>query len=457
MKAPWGTGDWNRVLVYGLGVSGMAATRLLRSNGVSVVAVDSRPIEAHDLGELAGDPGLELLVGDDPHVLPGAFDGVVVSPGVPPERPLLRDARRRGVPVISEIELAFPFLNGPAIGITGSNGKSTTTALTGAALRASGLAVEVCGNIGVPLASCVEGEAGRVFVIEVSSFQLESVDTFRPQAAALLNLTEDHLDRHADLAEYRQAKERIFACQERGDVAVLNADDPRVAEIGARARRRFFSRRRPVEDGCYFDGERVVEAEPGAEPVELFRAADLQLHGLHNLENAMAAALLARALGADSEAVRTGLAGFSGLPHRLERVATLDQVVWFNDSKGTNIDATLRSLEGFADASVHLILGGRHKGGDPALLIDAVRGKARRVYLIGESADRFERALSAVVDTEQCGDLERAVLAAQRNARAGESVILSPACASFDQYAGFVQRGEHFRSLVSVIGGAVNG
>ncbi len=458
MRTPWSESDWNRVLVYGLGASGLAATLLLRARDVSVVAVDRRAGDDLDLERLAGDPGVELLLGGDPQALPGACDGVVVSPGVPPDRPLLADARQLGVPVISEVELAFPFLNGPAVGITGSNGKSTTTALAGAALRAAGRRVEVCGNIGVPLASCVDGEAGRIFVVELSSFQLESVDTFRPRAAALLNLSADHLDRHHDLDTYRAAKERIFARQAGDDVAVLNADDPQVAAIGARARRRFFSRLRRVEDGCYIDGERVIETTPGGEPVELFRTGDLQLVGQHNLENAMAAALLARAMGADTDAVRAGLAGFPGLPHRLERVATLGGVAWYNDSKGTNVDATLRSLEGFADGSIHLILGGRHKGGDPSVLAGAVAAKARRVYLIGEAAGIFERALGAAIECERSGDLERAVRAAHVRARPGEVVLLSPACASFDQYENFVRRGEHFTALVVGLGsGAARG
>lgn len=457
MRTPWSQSDWNHVLVYGLGASGLAAVRLLRSRGVTVLAVDRRAVDSIELDELAGDSGIELMLGADPQVLPGAFDGVVLSPGVPIDQPLLRDARRREVPVISEIELGYAFLNGPAVGITGSNGKSTTTALAGAALRASGFDVEVCGNIGTPLTACVEGDEGRIFVIEVSSFQLESVDTFRPRAAALLNLKADHLDRHRTFERYRDAKTRIFARQESHDVAVLNADDPHVAAIGAQARRRYFSRLEPVDDGCYLDGERVVEAAPGERPVELFRVGDLQLVGSHNLENAMAAALLARAMGAHSEAVRTGLASFTGLPHRLARVATMGGVDWFDDSKGTNIDATLRSLESFPDGSVHLILGGRHKGGDPAELSGAVRAKVRRLYLIGEAADEFETALGASVDYERSGDLETAVRAAADQARSGDVVLLSPACASFDQYENFAARGRHFAELVVALGGGGDG
>ncbi len=448
MRTPWTDRDWNRVLVYGLGASGLSAAQLLRARDVSVVAVDRRGVEEIELGALAGDPGLELLVGADPQVLPGAFDGVVLSPGVPLEQPLVRDALRRGVPVISEIELGFALLNGPAVGITGSNGKSTTTALAGAALKASGFGVEVCGNIGTPLTARVEGDEGRIFVVELSSFQLESVDTFHPRAAALLNLSADHLDRHHDFESYRAAKARIFSRQESGDIAVLNADDPQVAEMGARARRRYFSRRGRVDDGCYLDGERVIETAPGEPELELFRRDDLQLVGGHNLENAMAAALLARAMGADSEAVRAGLASFGGLEHRLQRVASIDGVEWFDDSKGTNVDATLRSLGSFPEGRVHLILGGRHKGGDPQELTEAVRAKARRVYLIGESAQRFDEALPETTARERSGDLETAVDAASSQARAGDIVLLSPACASFDQYDNFEARGRHFVELV---------
>jgi UDP-N-acetylmuramoylalanine--D-glutamate ligase len=457
MKTPWSDSEWRRALVYGLGVSGRAAARLLRDRGVEVVGVDGRAAEELELGGLASDPGVELLLGADPEKLPAAVDGVVVSPGVPRERPLLAAARRAGVPVVAEVELAFPFLNGPVIGVTGSNGKSTTTALTGSVLRSAGHDVEVCGNIGVPLSACVEGAEGRVFVVELSSFQLESIDTFRPRAAALLNLSADHLDRHAGLDGYLTAKRAIFGRQREGDVAVLNADDRHLAELPVKARRREFSRLEAVRDGCFVEGDRVVETAPGEPRRELFRRDDLGLPGTHNLENAMAAALLARALGAEPTAIRAGLAGFRGLPHRLEVVAELDDVIWFDDSKGTNLGATLKSLEGFADGTVHLILGGRGKGADPAVLAPAVKRKARRVYLIGESAAELERLLAADVPCERSGDLERAVAAAARHAGAGESVLLSPAYASFDQYGGFAERGDHFKRLVNGLAEARDG
>ena len=454
MKVPWqGSGEWRRVLVYGLGISGRAATRLLRSRGVEVVGVDRRDRDELALEELEQDRGIELCLGSDPEELPSDLDGVVVSPGVPLERPLLRKARAAGMAIVAEVELGFLFANGPVIGITGSNGKSTTTALTGEMLRAAGYRVEVCGNIGRPLSACVEGEEGRVFVTELSSFQLEAIDTFRPRAAALLNLSADHLDRHTDLDLYAAAKRAIFRNQKDDDVAVLNADDPRVAAMEVGVRRRLFSRLGPVEDGCYLEGESVMEAIPGLPAAEMFRRGDLALAGPHNLENAMAAALLGRAVGVASGEMRPALSGFAGLPHRLERVHERAGVVWYDDSKGTNVAATAKSLEGFAEGSVHLILGGRSKASDAGALAPVVRRKVRRLYLIGEAAEQIDEALGEVVPTEICGNLGRAVNSAAARARAGDSVVLSPACASFDQYRSFIERGLHFQSLVRALDG----
>ena len=451
MRAPWGSGRVERVVVYGLGMSGRAAAKMLLDRGVSVVAVDAR--EDVDLSGLSGD--LELLPGGEPPELPagtGGFDAVIVSPGVPMDRPLLADARRKGVPVIAEVELAAPFLNGPVVAITGSNGKSTTTALAGAMLKAAGHRVEVCGNIGDPLVGKIDGPVGRVFVVELSSFQIEGIVTLKPRAAALLNLAEDHLDRYGSLAEYAAAKKRLFLNQDAAGIAVLNADDPETLAVETQARKRFFSRLGRVEDGCYLRGGardgRVIEVTPGEPDMDLFLAADVPLAGVQNLENAMAAALLARAIGAEPAELRVGLAGFKGLPHRMERVGEKDGVVWYDDSKGTNPAATAKSLEGFADGTVHLILGGRNKGADLATLAPIVRRKAGRAYLIGEAAGDFEGALAGAVPLEHSQTLERAVRSAARRARAGEAVVLSPACASFDQFRSFVDRGEVFQALV---------
>lgn len=451
MKTPWPHGEWRRAAVYGLGASGRAAARLLTDRGVAVLGIDDGEPAAEARRELAALPAVELVTGGAPARLPEDVDGLVLSPGVPADRPLVAAARRAGVPVIGEVELAFPFLDGPVVAITGSNGKSTTTALTGALLAACGYPVEVCGNIGLPLAARVDGPAGRVFVVEVSSFQLETVVTFRPRAAALLNVSPDHLDRHSGMDAYVAAKERIFARQGPRDLAVLNADDGRVRDVRVRSRRRLFSRQGPVDDGCYVDGEEVLEVAPGAVPVTLFSRSQVPVPGVHNLENAMAAALLARALGAEVDGLRRGLAGFRGLPHRMELAGERAGVRYFDDSKATNLDATRASLEGFADGSVHLILGGRGKGTDPRELVPMVRRKARRAYLIGEAAAELAAVLEGQVPFTVAGTLDRAVVAAAAAAASGEAVLLSPACASFDQYRGFAARGDHFQALVATL------
>ncbi|HEV2843710.1 MAG TPA: UDP-N-acetylmuramoyl-L-alanine--D-glutamate ligase, partial [Thermoanaerobaculia bacterium] len=415
-------------LIYGLGLSGRAAARLLLDRGVTVLAVDDKAVDA---GDLAG--RVELVPGGGAIELPEGVELVVVSPGVPLDRPVLESARRRGVPVIAEVELAFPLLDGPVVAITGSNGKSTTTAMAGEMIRAAGMPVEVCGNIGEPLSDKVEGPAGRVFVVEMSSFQIEGIVTFKPKAAAYLNLSEDHLDRYGSLEAYGAAKSRLFRDQDGEGIAVLNSDDPATLRTETRARKRFFSRLGKVADGCYAaeDG-RVIEVEADGRETELFHASEVPLAGVQNVENAMAAALLARAVGVEPAAIRAALLGFTGLPHRLQKVGERDGVVWYDDSKGTNPAATMKSIEGFVDGTVHLILGGRNKGADLSLLEPVVRKKARRVYLIGESAPDFEKALGGSVSFEHSETMDRAVRAAAANARSGEVVVLSPACASFD-------------------------
>jgi UDP-N-acetylmuramoylalanine--D-glutamate ligase len=439
---------WRRVYVLGLGLSGSAAARLLLRRRIEVIASDRRPAESLALTGLTGTPEIELRLGRDDDQLPSGLDALIASPGVARDHPLLRAARQSGLPVLAEVELAFQLLDGTVIAVTGSNGKSTTTALAGALIAASGLSVEVCGNIGLPLSSVVEGEAGRIFVVELSSFQLETIDTFRPRAAALLNLAADHLDRHGDFERYVEAKRRLFRNQSAFDLAVFNADDPEVAATATAGRRRLFSRRGPVEDGCFVDGEVVVERAPGAADRPLLRLADLPLPGPHNLENAMAAALLARAVGVEIDSVAAGLVGFRGLPHRLEQVGENDGVTYFDDSKGTNVAATVRSLESFEDGTVHVILGGRGKGAEFAPLRAIVERKARRAYLIGESAEELGRVLEGATELSTSASLAAAVDEASTRAESGEVVLLSPACASFDQFRDFVDRGRSFRRAV---------
>jgi UDP-N-acetylmuramoylalanine--D-glutamate ligase len=433
-----------RALIYGLGLSGRAAARLLLARGAAVLAVDDKAVDAGDLGHQ-----VELVPGGGSAALPAGVDLVVVSPGVPLDRPVLEAARRRGLPVIAEVELAFPYLNGPVVAITGSNGKSTTTAMAGEMIRAAGMPVEVCGNIGEPLSDKVDGPPGRVFVVELSSFQIEGIVDFKPRAAAYLNLSEDHLDRYGGMEAYGAAKSRLFRDQDPDGVAVLNADDPATLRTETRARKRLFSRLERVADGCCVTADdRVIEVSPDGTETELFHASDVPLAGVQNVENAMAAALLARAVGVEPAAIRAALVGFTGLPHRLQKAGERDGVVFYDDSKGTNPAATMKSIEGFADGTVHLILGGRNKGADLSLLEPMVRRKARRIYLIGESAGDFERALGSSVPFERSGTMDQAVRAAAAAARSGEVVVLSPACASFDQFRNFGHRGQVFQELV---------
>ncbi|MEO8275563.1 MAG: UDP-N-acetylmuramoyl-L-alanine--D-glutamate ligase [Thermoanaerobaculia bacterium] len=448
-----------RVFVLGLGLSGVAATRLLRRRDIEVVASDRRGAESLETAELSTDPGVELRLSDLSSELPGDIDAVVVSPGIGLDHPLLVAAAAQGVPVVAEVELAWSYLDGTVLGITGSNGKSTTTAMTGALLAGAGFNVEVCGNIGRPLAAVVDGVPGRFFVVELSSFQLETIVHFRPQAATLLNISPDHLDRHGDLAGYLAAKQRIFANQLPEDVAVLNADEPEVATSRTAARRRLFSSTATssLGAGCRCVGDLVCEvAEDGSEH-PLFARADLSLPGTHNLENAMAAALLARAVGVPRDGLATALAAFRGLPHRVELVAEISGVRFVDDSKGTNVAATARSLEGFADGSVHIVLGGRNKGADFRFLRDVVARKARAAYLIGESAADLAGALAGAASCVHAGTLAVAVGAAAAAARKGETVLLSPACASFDQFRDYVDRGRQFAVLSQALAASAAG
>lgn len=471
LQTPWrksgGDGVWRRALVYGLGLSGRAASAFLRDRGVLVWAVDRRPAAELDLGALAADPGFHLLAEPESAELPGLrladLDGVVLSPGVPADRPLLAAAGAAGLPLVAEVELAFPFLDGPLLGITGSNGKSTTTAMTGALLRAAGFDAVTCGNIGEPLCAVAprgsspavtsEAPPQRIYVAELSSFQLEGIATLRPLAGALLNLSPDHLDRHGSLESYLAAKLRLFENQGPGDVAVINADDAPLAgaEKNLKDRCRFFSRRGPVADGCYVEGGAVIEVSPAGRR-QLFALADLPIPGGHNVENAMAAALLALAAGAPAESLAEGLRGFKGLPHRIETVRERQGVTFYDDSKGTNQASTLGALDGFSAGRLLLVLGGRFKGGELAPLARAVAQKARHTYLIGEAAPVFAAALEeAGAAATTAGTLERAVELAAAAARPGDAVLLSPACASFDQFANYHQRGLAFQRLVHAL------
>lgn len=453
------------VLVYGLGVAGRAAVELLLERGASVlVADDARPVS--DTGDWAASGRVETFDPGCAAELP-EIDLMVTSPGIPKRRPLIQQALERGVPVVDETTLAWsvlrearPEVAARLVAITGSNGKSTTTALT-AALFAHGTA-RACGNIGTPFSQCVlelltGREASEVLVVELSSFQLEAIGPgaparFRPRAAALLNVSPDHLDRHGSAEEYVAAKRRIFSAQAEGDVAVLNDDDPvcRDTVLPKGVRRRSFSMRSSVVDGCFVEDDQVWLAEPDLPVRSVATIPDLQLAGQHNVENLMAAVALADAVGVQGDLVDR-LRSFRGLPHRSELVAEIDGVRWIDDSKGTNVGATMKCLEGWPDASVHLIAGGRGKGGDFGALRDLVGRKVRRLYLVGEAADQMADDLDQTAPIERSGDIATAVQQAAEHAVRGDVVLLSPACASFDQFTGFAERGRFFQQQVGAL------
>jgi UDP-N-acetylmuramoylalanine--D-glutamate ligase len=441
-------------LVLGLGLSGVAAVRLLRAGGTAVVGVDRRSRLDLELDGIERDPGVDLLLGAEPATPPEATDLVVTSPGVPFDHPLLTAARHRGIEVIGELELGFRHLpaNSQVVAVTGSNGKSTTTALAGHLIAADGRAVEVCGNIGRPLSACALGTPGRTFVVEVSSFQLETVVGFHAHAAAVLNLSPDHLDRHHDMATYAATKGRIFATQGPQDYAITNADDPWVCDLPSRARHRRFSLTGPVVDGCWRRDNELVEVDGHTSRV-LCTTSQIPLPGEHNLENVMAAALLARALGVGADTIAEALPTFRGLPHRLELVAEVGGVRFVDDSKATNVASAVRGIAGFPNTRLHVILGGRPKTGDDlAHLARVLEGHATSVWLIGEATPSFAAALAGSrLPVTAASTLDRAVTAAAASAAAGDVVLLAPAAASYDQYRNYVERGLHFRSLAQAL------
>jgi UDP-N-acetylmuramoylalanine--D-glutamate ligase len=401
---------------------------MLRPHG-EVIATDSASPEPP--------PGVEAHVGTDGVDLLERVACVVKSPGVPGEAPVIATARERGIPVHGELELAWRLLPNSFVAVTGTNGKTTTTELLGAVYRAAGLEVAVAGNVGTPLSSLpgVLG-AGAVVVCEASSFQLEDASEFAPDTALLLNLEEDHLDRHGTFEAYRDAKLRVFARQDEGDVAVSRPGQA----FDTRARRVTFG---PAGSDLELAGTALAwRGEP------LIDAGEIRLRGAHNLENAMGAAAAALASDVPAAAVAEALRSFAGVPHRLEEVATRDGVLYVNDSKATNVAAARRGIEAF-DGGVHVILGGSLKGGGFEGLREAVSARCRACYLIGEAAESLARDLAGTVPLVPSGDLGSALAAAAEAARPGEVILLSPACASYDQFRDFEDRGEQFRRLVT--------
>jgi UDP-N-acetylmuramoylalanine--D-glutamate ligase len=438
------------VVVVGLARSGVAAAEFVAGRGARVVATDGKPE-----GELAQEAvrlrerGIALEVGGHRLETFRHADVVVVSPGVPWNAPELQAARAAGAEVIGELELGYRFLKGTVAAITGTKGKSTTTAALGAMLREAGGDVRVGGNIGTAVSGLVEGSTeATTFVLEVSSFQLEASDTFHPRVAVFLNLSADHLDRHATFAEYAEAKARIFARQDERDWAVVNADDPGVLALAARARARRlpFSPRGVRGDGAFFQGDLACLGREGRTET-LFRRDEVRLPGAHLAVDLLAAAAAARLLGAPLEAIARAVRTFRGVEHVLEHVADIRGVSFFNDSKATNVDAARKSLDSF-DTPLLAIVGGRYKGGDFALLAPALARRGRAVLAIGESRDLVASALSATVPVVPCGTLREAVEGALARAQPGDTVVLAPACSSFDMFRDYAERGRAFKDEV---------
>jgi UDP-N-acetylmuramoylalanine--D-glutamate ligase len=375
-------------------------------------------------------------------------DLIIPSPGVPADDPLLAKARSKGITIWSEIELAYRFMEGELIGITGSNGKTTTTTLIHHILQAGGKHAILAGNVGTPLIAYMEQmNAATISVVELSSFQLELTDKFRPNIAVFLNLTPDHLDRHKTMEAYTAAKARIFAEQTELDAAVLNADDAPTVALAPKTPQLFwFSRKNPVHQGACVRGEDVVIVHRGKEEF-VMKAAEIPLAGAHNLENVLAAATAARLAEVDSATIGQAVKNFAGVEHRLEFVADVRGVRYYNDSKATNVDATLKAMDAFP-GRILIVLGGKDKGSDYTVLQTPLREKAVLALLIGAAADKIESQIIGSVPIERSGTLQQAVETASQAAKPGDIVLLAPACASFDQFQSYEHRGRVFKDLV---------
>ena len=442
-----------KVLVVGLGKSGLAAALFLRHRGAQVTVSDVRSAEAlaKDIPALL-EEGIMVETGGHGLLTFRRQDLIVVSPGVPLNTPELAQVRSFGLPVIGELELAARFLKGKIVAITGSNGKTTTTALVGEILEKAGIPTLVGGNIGVPVVSLIEQSTDETWsVLEVSSFQLESTAKFHPSIAVILNITPDHLDRHGTFENYALAKERIFAAQNHSDCVVLNADNARAAQAATRssASVHWFSMEHPVAQGAWLeDGFVVYRDSPEAPTEKIVALGGIPLKGAHNVENVLAAVCAARKAGAQAEPIRQAIEAFQAVEHRLEYVTTVNGVEYYNDSKATNVDATLKAIAAF-QSGIHLILGGKDKGSDYTLLAQLLRAHVRAVYTIGSAAAKIESQLRGVVPILSCEALESAVSAAASAARPGEVVLLAPACSSFDQFESYEHRGRVFKELVT--------
>jgi UDP-N-acetylmuramoylalanine--D-glutamate ligase len=456
-----------RALVVGLGKSGVASALFLKARGATVTVSDTKSgDELHNEIPVLLDHGIAVETGGHGERTFRGQDLIVVSPGVPLDAPALAQARSLGELVIGEVELAAQFLPGPIIAITGSNGKTTTTTLTGEILTAAGFPTLVGGNIGTPAISLADqAKPDTVIVLEVSSFQLETIQTFRPKVAIVLNVTPDHLDRHRTFDAYVDAKARIFENQRGGDFTVLNADDSTCVALAARSKAQvfWFSRQKEVQQGAWVRDGNILFRDASAQKEgqqEIMLVSEIALKGAHNVENVLAAVCAGALMGCAPEKIRQAVRDFKAVEHRLEFVATIGGVDYYNDSKATNVDATIKALESFP-ANIHLILGGKDKGSDYSVLNSLLRQRVKRVYTIGSAAAKIEshivsssseRGKDGGPEVVPAETLENAVRKAHAAAQPGDVVLLAPACASFDQFKNYEHRGQEFKEIVRGLG-----
>lgn len=444
-----------RVLVVGLGKSGVASALFLKARGARVTVSDTKTQDElkEEIPKLL-DEGIAVETGGHGERTFRNQDLIVVSPGVPLDAPPLQQARALGEKVIGEVELASQFFPGKIVAITGSNGKTTTTTLAGEVVTNGGFPTVVGGNIGRPAISLVEEASDdTIAVLEVSSFQLETIETFRPHIAVVLNITPDHLDRHRTFDAYTDAKARIFENQRPDDFAVLNADDPTCVKLASRTRAQvfWFSRKKEVKQGAYVHEGRILFRDVKGQR-EITQISEVPLKGSHNVENVLAAVCIGVISGVEPRRISKAVREFRAVEHRLEYVATIRGVEYYNDSKATNVDATIKALESFP-ANIHLILGGKDKGSDYTVLNELLRQRAKRVYTIGAAAGKIESQIKGT-EIVHAETLENAIRLASDAAQPGDIVLLAPACASFDQFRNYEHRGKVFKEVVHSLAGA---
>ena len=442
-----------RVLVIGLGKTGQSTVRFLAGRGASVVATDEKPLaEMGDAASSLSGFSARLAFGPQDAAILSGVDLIIPSPGVPPTNPLLAEGVKRGVPILAELEVAFRFLKRPVIAITGTNGKTTATTLIGEILRASGRKAYVGGNIGDPLIGYVDGPQEEDFaVVEVSSFQLQWIEQFRPVVAVLLNVTYDHIDYHGSFEAYRKAKERIFENQGPGDIAILNADEPWANPLAGRLRSKvsFFSSKAEISNGVFLRGDELILRENG-QGRESYPVGMIRIPGTHNVENVMASILACRVCGCPRDKIIEAVSAFRGIAHRIEFAGEKNGVAFYDDSKGTNVGAVARALETFSNPVI-LLLGGRDKGGDFDTLAAVILKGVKEMILFGEAAESIRRMIGGIVKTSMAPTLREAVEKAYAGAGAGDVVLLSPGCASFDEFKDYRERGNFFKGMVRKI------